>query len=359
MTSRYVPRIDRPGSGGGGPPPQIEDHFAPRFLVGNVPNGDPAVGQAAPFEYIPDTGDGSGIAAAVAAANAAGGGDIWIRPGTYDLSTGGVTGFVITAPRVTIRGAGFETIIRGRADARSVFDFSASFPAILQDIAISMPQAAAGAAGLQVVHCGFQGAFSNIQVTFDGPAVANPNESLTAVFRDTGTGRHRNLYSLVTPFTGTGQVAAFEMSGSFAFISQSWATLGDAVLRVSNQGHRVEQFYALLFGGGVEATGQNHILDMSLQSFIDDGTPIISVDASKNVSLRGMIENFGAQAPGAGVEVGATAVGTSVQMMTFDAVPTCVDILAGADRTTVLGCQLDGGVVVDAGTSTEQAHNQP
>lgn len=346
-----------PGQGGG-PPPVLTDRFAPRVIVGNVPAGDPAAGQAAPFEYIGDPGDGSGIAAAIAAVVAAGGGDVWIRPGTYDLSAGAVTGFAITSDDVSVRGSGFGTIIRGRADQRSVFDASGQSRITIERLQITMPQAAVGAAGLDVVNCGFQGVMRDIYTIFDGPAAPNPDESITAVYRDPGTGRHRNLYSLVTPFTGADQVAAFAFDGSFAQLDEAWATLGDRIMRVSNQGHRVTNFYGLLLEGGALVTGVNHVLDVSLQSFISSGVPAaIEVSGSQNVQLRGMLQD--ASGAGTGVEVGAGAVGTNIAMMTFDGFLIAVSTLAGADRTTILGCQFDGGIVNDAGTNTEQAHNQP
>lgn len=58
------------------------DKFAPKYLVGNVLSGDPAGATGGPFFYFGDPGDGSGIAAALAAAVNAHG-DVWIRPGVY------------------------------------------------------------------------------------------------------------------------------------------------------------------------------------------------------------------------------------------------------------------------------------
>jgi hypothetical protein len=104
MPSRYEQHIKTLGSGGG-PPPSVSDHFAPKYLVGNTVAGDPAVGSGPPFRYIPDPGDGSGIATALTQPD--GPGDIWIRPGTYTL-----TAVLPTVPAgVLVRGSGRDTTI--------------------------------------------------------------------------------------------------------------------------------------------------------------------------------------------------------------------------------------------------------
>jgi hypothetical protein len=113
--SRYLPRIERPGGGGGGGGGG-QDHFAPKYLVGNVPAGDSAVPYSAGgFQYIPDTGNGAGIAAAVAAMGFGVAGDVHIRPGTYDWDVAGSPAAPISVPSgVTIHGAGNLTQLRPR-----------------------------------------------------------------------------------------------------------------------------------------------------------------------------------------------------------------------------------------------------
>jgi hypothetical protein len=97
--------------GGGGPPSQIQDHFAPKYIVGNVLAGDPAVAQGAPFVYIPDMGDGSGIALALT--QPSGAGDVWVRPGTYDLGLG-AAGPLVVPDNVRVYGSGATTNIIGK-----------------------------------------------------------------------------------------------------------------------------------------------------------------------------------------------------------------------------------------------------
>jgi hypothetical protein len=101
-----------PGGGGGG-----STYFGPRYVVGNVPNGDSAVAfSAGGFVYIPDPGDGSGIATACSAAGGAPG-DIHIRAGTYDLNQPGSPGVQFQVPGVVVSGAGAGTIILGNNSA--------------------------------------------------------------------------------------------------------------------------------------------------------------------------------------------------------------------------------------------------
>ena len=84
------------------------DRFAPKYLVGNTANGDsPTAYSLDGFQYIPDPGDGTGIQTALGAA-AAVPGDVWIRPGTYDLSLnpGAVVCPMVVPPGVLVQGAG-------------------------------------------------------------------------------------------------------------------------------------------------------------------------------------------------------------------------------------------------------------
>ena len=113
MGSRWIPRITSPGNGGGPIPPGGQDHFAPKYLVGNVPAGDSAVGyNTGGFMYIPDPGDCTGIVLALTLPN--GPGDVWIRPGTYTMSPALTRLLVLSTTRVW--GAGEDyTIIVGNA----------------------------------------------------------------------------------------------------------------------------------------------------------------------------------------------------------------------------------------------------
>lgn len=121
------------GGGGGG-----SDKFAPRIIVGNVPNGDPAVAQVAPFEYIPDPGDGSGILQALSTIGF-GGGEIYIRPGTYDFSLGSVQGPLAVPSGVHIRGAGVEATVILTAQVGDQGAFLLQHITSLSDMTIQSP----------------------------------------------------------------------------------------------------------------------------------------------------------------------------------------------------------------------------
>lgn len=199
MTSRYLPRIDQPGAGGGGPPPTVEDHFAPKFIVGNVPNGDPAVAQAAPFRYIPDPGDGSGLALALTEAAAGPGGDVYLRPGIYDLGLPGSPGLPLSVPsNVSLRGPGVGVpvafggtpangvLIRGDADLRSLLTLGAAASA--RQLAFEIVAPNVGASGTVFIDGAGGGApsfFDQVAVFISASSNDAVNESLTRIFRGT------------------------------------------------------------------------------------------------------------------------------------------------------------------------------
>ena len=112
------------------------DHFAPKYLVGNTQapyNDSPVAYTSAGFRYIPDPGDGSGIALALSYANPAdpafvAEGDIWIRPGVYDLNgSGSPTIPMEVAGGTVVRGSGNKTSILARnIGNQSVFSMKSS-----------------------------------------------------------------------------------------------------------------------------------------------------------------------------------------------------------------------------------------
>lgn len=120
------------------------DRFAPKYVVGNVLAGDPNTPQLGAFRYIPDPGDGSGIALALTQPD--GPGDVWIRPGTYDFGTGAVA-MPLTIPAGTrVQGAGNTTILRARvAGDQGVFVLAGPGGSQLRDMRIEGP--AAGGTG--------------------------------------------------------------------------------------------------------------------------------------------------------------------------------------------------------------------
>lgn len=143
------------------------DHFAPRYLVGNTlaPYLDPAVPQVAPFVYIPDPGDGTGIEAALAAA-AIIPGDVWIRPGTYDLSLGPVVTPMVVPPNVRVYGSGYTTRILGRLTGNQGV-FVLGTDASLHDMTILVSASDAGSVvSVAVVRALDAGNVRRVNITF-------------------------------------------------------------------------------------------------------------------------------------------------------------------------------------------------
>jgi hypothetical protein len=129
--SRWPVRISQTG-GGPTPPVTSQDRFAPKYLVGNTDYGDSAVAyNTAGFRYIPDTGNGAGIALALSAA-AANPGDVWIRPGTYDFGKPGAPSTpLVIPPGCRVQGSGFGaingTVLQAKSaasDTQAVFRIS-------------------------------------------------------------------------------------------------------------------------------------------------------------------------------------------------------------------------------------------
>ena len=153
---------------GGGPPPAGPDRFAPKYLVGNVPAGDSNVAYSSGgFVYFPDPGDGSGIAAALAAAGLAGGGDVHIRPGEYRL-----TGGQLDVPaRTLVSGAGPSTRIVGKRGAFRLLAGPPGEPALstLRDLSIVIeptfgsPGVMLGAVQVESGGCVLNGLTINVQ----------------------------------------------------------------------------------------------------------------------------------------------------------------------------------------------------
>lgn len=169
-----------PGAGGGG------DHFAPKYLVGNVLAGDPALAQGGAFRYFGDPGDGSGVAAALAAA-AITPGDVWVRPGTYNFGIGAAV-LPLTVPT--------GVVMRGAGAGLTIFATPAS-PSTRGGISIFL----------------VNGEVRDIGVHLVNPTTANAALSLAAVVvTGTGTARRVDMFSdtVTTPNNLGALVAALQ-----------------------------------------------------------------------------------------------------------------------------------------------------
>jgi hypothetical protein len=123
-----------------------------------VQAGDSAVSYSTDgFVYIPDLGDGAGIALALTQPD--GPGDVWIRPGTYDFGQGGSPSMPLTIPAGTrVQGSGNTTTLIARTVGdQGVFVLAAggagtdSALSSLRDLAIVVPQVADPTGSLSAV----------------------------------------------------------------------------------------------------------------------------------------------------------------------------------------------------------------
>ena len=222
------------GSGGS----SGSDHFAPKYVVGNVPAGDPAVGSGPPFRYIPDPGDGSGIALALAEAGLAGGGDVHIRQGDYRL-----TGGQLDVPaRTLVSGAGPSTRIVGNRGAFRLLAGLPGEPALstLRDLSIVVepnfgsPGVMLGAVQVESGGCVLNGLTINVQAALGAQirhgVVVNtagsqpvPQTSIESVtISDTGITLLPNATSSAV-LVVEGQVAARNLT-TFGFDVGVWLT---------------------------------------------------------------------------------------------------------------------------------------
>lgn len=184
------------GSGGGGGGGN-NDRFAPKYLVGNTPAGDTAAttGTAAGFSYIADPGDGSGIEAALAACAAAGGGDVWIRPGTYDLALGAVVAPLVIPPNTRVQGAGPSTVTRGRSVGdQGVWRIDGGGPdtafSSLRDLSVVVPTdtgPTVGSLGAILVVGGGGSVLNGLQVEVQSANAADPALYVGILFNTAGT----------------------------------------------------------------------------------------------------------------------------------------------------------------------------
>lgn len=154
-----------------------------RIVVGNALAGD----TVNDVDFL-DTGNGAGVAAALAAATASvTPTDVYVKSGIYDVSLAGAPALPMAIPEGLMLwgagegvGSGNGTIFRVSDTQRSLF--VAGDDVTLQHIGIEVPAAAAGAVGTSVVFGGLRLNAQHLQFLFTGAGV-NADESLTAALR--------------------------------------------------------------------------------------------------------------------------------------------------------------------------------
>lgn len=340
-------------------PGQLGDElFSPVIVVGNTPAGDPTLAQSLPFQYVPDPGDGSGIAIALTAA--AGRGDVYVRPGTYDFSQAGSPALPLNIPAsVRLYGSGDGTVFLARADTRGLFVLSNR--SRLESVLITVPDAAVGATGTGLV-AGTLCYVENVIVDLPTGNAGGANESLTEIFQTT------NGMTLTNIRVGsTGGYRPSDVGGpALAAVGGQNLTLSGGEFNNVDVGVRLSSFCQISIvdvenaNVGFDITGFNNQLtnlDFEL-AFLSAGPGIqFGVGAAGNSVSNARLGS------GVGAGAGATAVDCDGDSNTCRGVyaagwPVAVDI-SGNNNTFSQGNVL-GSVtpLIDTGTGSIVTDNQ-
>lgn len=132
-------------------------------VVGNATAGD----TADMCDFL-DPGDGTGIEAAIAAVDAAGGGDVVCRSGTYDFVSGGVVTPMVVPATVRLRGVAQKSVTIGArmtpgvSESMSVFDVYGE----ISDLSISVDAPGAANAGAENWFVNVRGRAERIYMLF-------------------------------------------------------------------------------------------------------------------------------------------------------------------------------------------------
>lgn len=252
-----------------------QDVFGSTIIVGNVPAGDPDTATSAPFEYVPDIGDGAGVAAAFATVAAAGqGGSVHVRRGIYDLGLPTAPPLPLAIDGFRVTGDGDSTIFRLSTLDRRLFVLTDGGPASvngpapeLAHIGVDWTVAAPGAVGTEMIDT-FGGPVQSRRATLENieviknlggagvPASLNPDESLTSIFRTGIAGRIFDCKCINVDGTAARTVVAYRLVGGSSRVDQS-------AVNGANVGYRTEGPRALVqgcsSGGGLISADHNAI----------------------------------------------------------------------------------------------------
>ena len=304
MSSRYEIHLPLGGSGGGPPPPPgNQDRFAPKYLIGSVPAGDSNVAYSSGgFVYIPDSGNGAGIALALTQPN--GPGDLWLRPGDYNLGAGSVAAPLVIPPGIIVKGSGPTTVVRSKAIGdQGVFRIDGSLPtgkfSTLRDMRVESVAEVAGGVSTALIRCtdpatiedvevilvaSAEGSLrdavqfestgsplppsrlSNVRIALTRPAQASPVRALVGLPNAVVFGEQVEI------FDGSGAANGFDVgidATSASFIIQSFLAFGfsDAAVRSVGGGSiRIDEAYTISSPSaaptaiGFDLSGGGHVL---------------------------------------------------------------------------------------------------
>jgi len=308
MSSRWIPRITSSGSGGGPPPVDAQDRFAPTILVGNVPAGDSAVAYDTDgFVYIPDTGNGAGIEAAVTRLGG-GPGRIYVRRGDYDFDLAGAPLTAIVLPASTVvsgEGVG-ATVVTGRSSgSQGIFSLADSCQ--LTDMTLSSPVADAAGVGLTgVVEARSKSVLRDLNVIVAAAATGTLRAAVSLV-----SGSETDVTILdnvrVSMSTKTGSAAPTVglrmVNGSYAQVTNFTSTGGDVAISTDRSFLKAVNIDATGFAvSAVIQTNSTNVslgggsIQMSNFRFVADGTLtaiVINIAWSTSTFANGYVGGAG------------------------------------------------------------------
>lgn len=306
---QWPPRIPRQG-GAGPTPPGGQDIRAPKLIVGNEPAGD----TAAVCDFL-DPGDGTGFAAALAAA-ADTGGDIWLRPGRYNLGLPDSPALPLVLPGgVTIRGSGSQPSMTSFGpgasaavlvvgDTRNVLtgtDF-----ADLIDIYFEVAPIVTAASGTRMVSGGF---LRMTRVTAFLPFAPNPAETLQWLFV-AGTLRSHNLQVVGGYDNGEdGGTPLGALQGDELHSTDDWIFGIDIGAQMNNQGGSVTGANFDVSYRALTSHGRAHIAASHLQVNGEFATESVLVNDGSATIIGNHIR---ATSSASGILVGLNARGATI-----------------------------------------------
>lgn len=347
---------DDPGTVGGGDAvwslvgpggSQTQDHQAPRAIVGNALEGDTLF----VCDFL-DPGDGTGIQAALAALPA-NGGDVWVRPGTYDLGQGGVCPLVIPN-NSRVWGAGKSTVLVGDPIQRTMFSMTPF--ANLSQLQIQMPDAVVGATGAYVVALASLVGIDDVTLTFQG-IVSTPEESLIGAIGDLASAGVQIRNCLIGGVLGqVGPFACIDIASQLNQLVNNICFGGDFALRLGGSDITVtNQVVSSSTGGAFVSGGRQRV---ELVGRVNGGRVFDCVGLIFS-SVSGQVDNI--QAPGGtiGINIDSACEAVNVTNCTVFGFGTAVNVEAGAADTIVGLSHFENNAVdiADAGTTSEIAHN--
>lgn len=349
------------GNGGGGGGGGSQDRFAPKYVVGNVQNGDLAAAYATDgFFYIPDPGDGTGIATALGVGYAATvPGDVWIRPGTYDLTqpTSPIAPFAVPTG-VIVRGAGNSTLILGRLSGdQRVFDLALS--AELRDLRINVIGELSGTGPGVIICAGGSSSPSRVdRVDVQLVNTGGVGSTLRAAVYSEGfatVAGCRFFLSASDPQTFTGGIAAVVSSGSgyisatrcvvakvFDPYDSGFVAQNNSALQVSECRVLGASLAGVFVGGG---TGKSRVSVSECDIPLSGGATCVLSDSYTRVSDC-TLTNVG----------GNTILSTGAGVITGNTISGNVDTSGGLGHV-ITSNLLFAGSTITTSASDEDAHN--